>query len=110
MKAGVGRLFWRFFAWFWLAQVVTSIGVGMAIWMLRHDRNDPPHPPPPPIEAASGGPEERGAPPGPKAFPDGRPRHPRPWWSPPVLPIIAGGVVSLVFAGVLAWSLGLSTL
>jgi signal transduction histidine kinase len=102
MKVGVGRLFWRFFAWFWLAQVVTSIGVGMAIWMLRHDRSDPPRPPPPPLEAAANGPA-RDAPPGPNVVADGRSHHPRPWWSPPVLPIIAGGVVSLVFAGVLAW-------
>jgi len=29
----VGRLFWKFFIFFWLAQVTTFIGVGVAMWL-----------------------------------------------------------------------------
>lgn len=33
----MGRLFWKFFFFFWLAQFVTSFGVGLAIWLKNHD-------------------------------------------------------------------------
>jgi signal transduction histidine kinase len=32
----MGRLFWKFFFCFWLAQMLTGLGVGVAIW-LNHD-------------------------------------------------------------------------
>lgn len=31
----MGRLFWRFFWFFWLAQIATSLAVGGAVWLLR---------------------------------------------------------------------------
>lgn len=89
----LGRLFWKFFIVFWLAQLVTSIGVGVMISALR-----PPHPghwpPPPPHEIRQS--QEQMLPPGPPPPP---PRH---HLLPPLLPILAGGVVSLVFAWRLA--------
>ena len=33
----MGRLFWKFFLFFWLAQMVTSTGVGFAFWALREE-------------------------------------------------------------------------
>ncbi len=72
-----GSLFWRFFWFFWLAQVATSLAVGGAVWLL--------HP----------GPEI--------AFPAliQPPLHP-PTLFPLIMPIVAGGVVSLVFAALMA--------
>ncbi len=85
----MGRLFWKFFFFFWLAQVLTSAGVGVAIWMDRAERN-----------AESGwarqGPPLHGHP------APGHLRSPPP--SPmPLLPILAGSVVSVLFAALLAW-------
>jgi len=86
----VGRLFWKFFFFFWLAQVVTSLGVGSAIWILRPQHD---HPPPPP-------PREFRPPPG----AEGPPRPPPPpLMRGPAVPILAGSVVSLGFAALLAW-------
>jgi two-component system OmpR family sensor kinase len=47
----VGRLFWKFFMFFWLAQTTTVIGVGCAIWLKSHELDQPRdgisgHPPP----------------------------------------------------------------
>ena len=116
----MGRLFWKFFAIFWLAQVVTSLGVGGAIWLIRHERaNEGPPPPgfyppgrpgfpdgggrPPPPDARFGGSPDRmaGPPPASGARPGGHPRHPL--WQVPVLPLLAGAIVSLLFAALLAW-------
>lgn len=79
----MGRLFWKFFALLWLAQVVTTLLVGAAIWIEHqhfheheHFTFEPPLPPPPP------GPEILHV---------------------PLLPIFTGGFVSLLFAAVLAW-------
>lgn len=85
----MGRLFWKFFFFFWLAQIVTSVGVGVSIW-LEHSAHGP----------------------GPGAFDGGPPppgfagldRPPPPGrLPPPVMPIVAGSVVSLLFAALLAW-------
>ena len=35
----MGRLFWKFFFFIWLAQLTTIWGVGGAIWMIRHNEN-----------------------------------------------------------------------
>ena len=89
----MGRLFWKFFLIFWLAQLVTSIGVGVAIW-LEH-----------PVHGAAGGMFAGGAPPPPPPGVDPalRPPPPQHGWLPPPLPILAGSVVSLLFAALLAW-------
>ena len=29
----MGRLFWKFFAFFWLAQLTSVIGVGVTFWL-----------------------------------------------------------------------------
>lgn len=96
----MGRLFWKFFFFFWLAQVVTSLGVGFAIWALRPQHPDPKHPPPPPMQ--------RAAPPGgwdrpPPDMGEGGPPPPRHSPIPPLMPILAGSVVSVIFAALLAW-------
>ena len=92
----MGRLFWKFFFIFWVAQFVTAAGVGTAIWILR-PQHFPGHglvvPGSPPPEFS-----------GTEAL---SPPHPRPPIPPemslPWLPIAAGSLVSLVFAGLLAW-------
>ncbi len=88
----MGRLFWKFFFFFWLAQVVTAVLVGTMIWSLR-----PAHPedlPPPPFPHQHAPPHgPRGAPP----FPPPPPPHKM-----LLLPIAVGGGVSLLFAWLLA--------
>lgn len=83
----MGRLFWKFFFMFWLAQIVTAVGVGVAIWLER-----PAHGPGPGVFV--------GAPPPPGFVGPARP--PPPHYL-PLLPILAGSVVSLLFAALLAW-------
>lgn len=84
----MGRLFWKFFFFFWVAQVLTAAGVGLAVWMGRSERN---------AEAtlSSQGPPFHGHP---------EPGHLRP--PPPrmpLLPILSGSIVSVLFAALLAW-------
>lgn len=93
----MGRLFWKFFALFWLAQLVTAIGVGVSIWMLRPDPEErlarlEDRPP----EMMRRGPQLDRHPPG---VP-----HRRPPWRSPAFALLVGGVVSLGFAALLAWS------
>jgi len=83
----LGRLFWKFFLMFWLAQIVTAIGVGFTIWALHQE---PPAPPPP---HAWRHPQENALPP--------PPHPPRPWLF-PLVPMATGGIVSLIFAWLLA--------
>lgn len=82
----LGRLFWKFFLMFWLAQIVTAIGVGLTIWTLHQE------PPAPPHHHVPAHPQENARPPYP----------PRPLLSPPLVPLATGGIVSLVFAWLLA--------
>jgi signal transduction histidine kinase len=97
----MGRLFWKFFLIFWLAQVVTAVGVGIAVWLA--------HPAFGPAPAAFGG----GSPPamlnesGPSSLSkplshavEPPPHHLPP---PPTVPFLAGSIVSLLFAALLAW-------
>lgn len=42
----MGRLFWKFFIFFWLAQVTTIIGVGVAMWLLSPEMGRFRAPPP----------------------------------------------------------------
>jgi two-component system OmpR family sensor kinase len=91
----MGRLFWKFFFFFWLAQFVTVLVVGVAFWSFEEKSGHPPHgappgidwPPPPPHDAEHA-----------DHF-----RHPPPHPPPPIMPIIAGSLVSLLFAALLAW-------
>lgn len=84
----MGRLFWKFFLFLWLAQVVTSMGVGLTIWLAHPHRDWPPSPPPtyghrPPPAAGQ--------------------QPPPPPLRGLVIPIVAASLVSLVFAALLAW-------
>jgi len=90
----VGRLFWKFFLFIWLAQLAGILGTGALFWIERqqsgtqppsfagppHERAD--HPPPPPGEVHARRP----------------PRGPL-----PILPTIVGLVASLLCAAGLAW-------
>ncbi len=96
----MGRLFWKFFFILLLAQVVTALGVGVAVW-LTFPAHSPgqgvfesmsPLPPPGVIR-----------PPLPLSPPSaGEPRRYHVPVSPPFVPIIAGSFVSLLFAALLA--------
>ena len=80
----LGRLFWKFFLMFWLAQIVTAIGVGVTIWALHQE------PPAPLSQYAREHPQETALPP-----------HP-PRLLFPLVPVATGGIVSLIFAWLLA--------
>lgn len=100
-RAPTGRLFWKFFFFFWTAQVLTSVGVGVTLWTLRPDHAER-------GAAFSGGPLRPGEfrPPRAGGGPDGLSRPLRQRfnpWRPPLMPLIAGGFVSLIFAALLAW-------
>lgn len=94
----MGRLYWKFFFFFWLAQIVTSVGVGITIWLLRPEPGLERFSPPPPPDTFT---EFHPPPPASLRPPSGRPPHPRPIL-PPMLPLLAGSVVSLLFAALLA--------
>lgn len=49
----MGRLFWKFFIFFWLAQVTTFIGVGAAMWLRSPGMEQLRAPPPAPSVAAA---------------------------------------------------------
>ncbi len=87
-----GRLFWKFLFFFFLAQMTTVIGTGLAIWATRPDNEQ--WPPPPPRF------EERQAPAGNEASVPMTPPPPVPRL--PIIQLLAGAVVSLVFAALLA--------
>ncbi|HET6720556.1 MAG TPA: ATP-binding protein [Rhodocyclaceae bacterium] len=103
-RAPTGRLFWKFFFFFWAAQVLTSVGVGVTVWSLRPDHAERY----PAFAERSGLPRQRGefGPPRSEAAPGMLPRPLRPRlhpWRPPLMPLIAGSFVSLIFAALLAW-------
>jgi two-component system OmpR family sensor kinase len=89
----MGRLFWKFFFFFWLAQVATAILVGAMIWSLRpaHLNEQPPppfpHQPQPPNDL--------------NRLPHSPPPPPPPHRM-LLLPVGVGGGVSLLFAWLLA--------
>jgi len=103
-----GRLFWKFFFAFWSAQLLTSAGVGAAVWMLRGDRPAQHWQAPgigmPAAPGWRGAAELRPGPPTAGLLAE-RPRPgARPWLLRPLsLTLLAGGLVSLVFAAALAW-------
>ncbi len=84
----MGRLFWKFFLFIWLAQLVGIIGVGTYFWLERHQAE------PPRAEAL------------PFAHPPGGEHRPPPHSHGPRLPIVpmfSALIVSLLSALVLAW-------
>ena len=97
-----GRLFWKILFFFFLAQATTVIGTGLAIWATMPAGEIFP---PPPVAMESRPPGSfRDLPPPPAAPPfaenPGRPAPPGPRL--PFLHLIAGSIVSLVFATLLA--------
>jgi two-component system OmpR family sensor kinase len=117
----LGRLFWKFLIFFFLAQLTAVFGIGLAIWAIKPDhdygRDHRPYPsaPPgieqqargefPPLFPAPRPPELEGrasdgeAPSLPPRF--GEPPLPR-GPKPPLFHLLAGAVVSLLFAALLA--------
>jgi two-component system OmpR family sensor kinase len=113
----LGRLFWKFLIFFFLAQLTAVFGIGLAIWAIKpeHDswRDRPPYPPypsaPPGMEQQARG---ASAPPFPlpplpletQASEGVRPPLPPPprGPKPPLFHLLAGAVVSLLFAALLA--------
>lgn len=101
----LGRLFWKFLIFFFLAQVTTVFGIGLAIWATHPDfAGARPVPPDVPFAAA---PADRPLPP--PGFSAGEARRPPPVPPPgpgtakiPVVHLAAGAVVSLIFAALLA--------
>lgn len=92
----LGRLFWKFLLFFFLAQTIVAFGVGLAFWFFRPDRNGPLPPPPPTLSA-----EHR---PG-GAVAERAGERPPPPPSPvriPVFHLAVGAMVSLLFAALLA--------
>lgn len=92
----MGRLFWKFFFIFWLAQLLTAGGIAAAVWLEYSEKAHwsstlPGAPPPPFCDAAS--------PIGPPQLP----QHFSPRAPIPVAPIVSGSLVSLLFAALLAW-------
>ncbi len=96
----LGRLFWKFLVFFFLAQMTAVLGVGLAIWATMPD-----HLPGPPGFASA--PSKASAPrPAPPGFPfdDRGVRRPPPRPGPglPLVHLAAGACVSLLFATLLA--------
>jgi len=103
----LGRLFWKFLIFFFLAQMTAVLGIGLAILATRAEQDVGPPPLPPHFAAEPPGSARHFDPPPfppPRAGPDGfRPppppaRGPRP----PIVHLLAGAVVSLIFAALLA--------
>lgn len=104
----LGRLFWKFLIFFFLAQMTAVLGIGLAIWAIRTDHEVAP--PPPQSAAAHPGEDYRRPVPPPPSMPPGvgpegsrlppppPPRGPRL----PTVHLLAGAVVSLIFAALLA--------
>ncbi len=114
----MGRLFWKFFAVFMLAQVLTVAGVSTAIWLRHRDsseRQELAHGPRPalPPDVATGTVPLPDGEPGTAPPPDRRPGSPgppppgkgggpmRPVF--PIEPLFGGLAAALAFAALLAW-------
>ena len=87
----MGRLFWKFFLFIWLAQMAGIVGVGTYFWYERHQTELPAAEAPPLASHPRG--EQRPPP------PHLRPHRPRL----PVAPMFSALIVSLVSAFALAW-------
>lgn len=106
----MGRLFWKFFLFIWLAQMAAVLGTGMLFWAERKnfeirmnareglapgDFPDPPHRRPPRDDGALGVP--------PEGFAAPSPRHSPPGMHLPIFPMLAGLFASVLCAAGLAW-------
>jgi two-component system, OmpR family, sensor kinase len=93
----VGRLFWKFFLFTWLAQLLGIVGIALVFWLEEPRFGEPPAPP---VVHAPPPPPGLGPPPG--EPPRGRPPHrgPRTW--PPPGPTLATLLASLLAAALLA--------
>ena len=104
----MGRLFWKFFLFIWLAQMIGIIGVGTYFWFERNQAsqfaegpqfarpgNDEGRPPPPPPHAGDAPPPDR-----PLHRPPPGHRRDR---GMPMAPLLSALLVSLLSAWALAW-------
>ena len=97
-----GRLFWKILFFFFLAQATTVIGTGLAIWATMPEMDGFP-PPPAAMGSPSPGSFRDLSPPSTGAhFPESPGRPPPPGPRLPLLHLLAGSLVSLVFATLLA--------
>ena len=117
----MGRLFWKFFFFIWLAQLTAIAGISTTLW-LKHMSDDgaaamhgerdelappPRHAEPSPTTRSFRDGEAAGAyssmpPPRPRAFGEGlRPEHEQN--SRAIIPMLVGLLASLLFAALLAW-------
>lgn len=105
----MGKLFWKFFVFIWLAQMAAVFGTGAFFWYERQSAEaagfaaGQPRPPPPPSFAGH-------RPPPPEAYgpADGHRRPPPPGGKGPggglpLLPLLAGLLASLLCAAGMAW-------
>ncbi|CAK0760604.1 Histidine kinase [Gammaproteobacteria bacterium] len=104
----MGRLYWKFFFIFFSAQIVTTIGIGVMMWLSHPDHNPehfPHHGEDPYFPCFSSSLYclfiSMDRPPFP-LHPGGPPPHSL---FPPLMPIAAGCAVSFLFAALLAWYL-----
>jgi two-component system OmpR family sensor kinase len=100
----LGRLFWKFLIFFFLAQVTAVLGIGLAIWAIKPDHGLGPPPPPPSFEAQGSTGEFRGFGPPPHLGDEESLRRlpPPPGPKLPLFHLLAGALVSLIFAALLA--------
>lgn len=103
----MGRLFWKFFIFIWLVQLVGMLGVGVSFWLRDQARAEqaieqragrdsmPPEPP--------GSPPHRRPPPGGMHGPGQPPPPPHPSLLPPPELVVANLLVGLLSAALLAW-------
>lgn len=98
----MGRLFWKFFFFIWLAQLSAILATGTTFWLAHRAENerlvslDQGQRPSPEFWR-----EGRPFPPGKPPHPPGPPRPGYPFV--PVVPLIATLLASLIFAALLAW-------
>lgn len=108
----MGKLFWKFFVFIWLAQMAAVFGTGAFFWYERQSAEaagfavgqprPPPPPPPPPFAGHRPPPPEAHGP----ADGDRRPPPPGgkgPDGGLPLLPLLAGLLASLLCAAGMAW-------
>ncbi len=101
----MGRLYWKFFFFIWLAQLSTVAGVTAYFWWEHHARpaHEAPHLPPLQEAARSSAPSASTLPEGPPPQGQRPPLH-RPDRGPrlPLPPLVGGLLASLLFAALLA--------